>query len=144
MLSTMMDSGFSCSCCASYSATTAPVNCIRSKLRHTRLASVTVLPRRLVRLELSDPNRATSSPQIMGAYLVGATSRFFAASINSMEMMVSSSDLGNSPSTRMRYALLSSPYRLFISSTYSVETRGESTHDTRNVTQSLLSLLCVS
>ena len=40
---------------------------------------------------------------------LGTTSLLIASSSNSMGMTVSSSDLGNSPSTRILYALLSSP-----------------------------------
>ena len=97
-----MSSGLSSGAVASYSATTAPVSCMRSKLRQVVQGATTVLPRRLHRLELSDPNRATSKPHTIGDVSVMPTSRFLAASSNSIGMMVSSSARGNSPKTRMR------------------------------------------
>ena len=109
MLSTKISVGRSFTSSASYSATTAPVSCIRSKLRQTRTCSNKPLPRRLAKAEQSDPNRATSNPHTSGAKSLILTSRVLAPSSSSMGMIVSSSLRGNSPSTRIRNALLSSP-----------------------------------
>ena len=77
-----------------------PATCMVSLLRQVSTLCVTTLPRRRHSAVRSLPKRATSRPQTI--LPSGSMARTEASSTCASEITVSSSCLGNSPSTRTR------------------------------------------
>ena len=99
LLSTMISTGRLDGGRMSYSALTAPVSCIRSKLRHVVSGWITG-PCLRAKTELSPPCLATSKPHTAGVSSSILMSLAIACSISDTGITVSSSDGGKFPSTR--------------------------------------------
>ena len=122
-----------------HSFITNPQVCIKSLFCHTINGSITEFDLRLHSAVLSEPNLATSNPQMTGRVGLGSTSLATALSIQLNGMTVSSSSNGNSPSTLTLYTLLSVPYLSAISLTKFGSTNFASSHPTLNVVHLALS-----
>ena len=117
----------------SHSAFTLPVVSMRSMPRQDCMSGRTWMRDRLSRQFESSPKRATSRAQRTSRSFGTMMSRLLAESTVWYGMIVSRSESGNKPMTRIRYALDCSPYLRLICSTNRSVTRVESKAEIVNV-----------